>query len=119
MKEILAQARRVFEKEILALEKTKEHMGDAFIGFLNTIMLCDGKIILTGMGKSGHIAKKIAATFSSLGTPSFYIHPAESLQGDLVSSSFSWSCAYINDNGGPCIRRCTCGYRKLDEKFQE
>lgn len=83
MKEILAQARRVFEKEILALEKTKEHMGDAFIGFLNTIMLCDGKIILTGMGKSGHIAKKIAATFSSLGTPSFYIHPAESLHGDL------------------------------------
>ena len=50
---------------------------------MKTIMLCDGKIILTGMGKAGHIARKIAATFSSLGTPSFYIHPAESLHGDL------------------------------------
>lgn len=83
MTDILIEARRVFEKEIEALEKTKEHMGEAFLFFLDTIMLCDGKIILTGMGKAGHIARKVAATFSSLGTPSFYIHPAESLHGDL------------------------------------
>ncbi len=83
MSDILIEARKVFEKEIAALEKTQEHIGDVFIGFLDTIMLCDGKIILTGMGKAGHIARKIAATFSSLGTPSFYIHPAESLHGDL------------------------------------
>lgn len=83
MADILIEARKVFKKEIVALEKTKEHMGNAFIGFVNAIMLCDGKIILTGMGKAGHIARKIAATFSSLGTPSFFIHPAESLHGDL------------------------------------
>lgn len=83
MIDILMEARKVFEKEIVALEKTREHMGDVFVRFVDTIMLCDGKVIVTGMGKSGHIARKIAATFSSLGTPSFFIHPAESLHGDL------------------------------------
>lgn len=83
MTDMLLEARSVFEKEIAAIEKTKDHMGEVFLGFVKTIMLCDGKIILTGMGKAGHIARKIAATFSSLGTPSFYIHPAESLHGDL------------------------------------
>lgn len=83
MTDILMEAQRVFEKEIEALEKTKEHMGEVFLNFLDIIMSCDGKIILTGMGKAGHIARKVAATFSSLGTPSFYIHPAESLHGDL------------------------------------
>lgn len=83
MTNILIEAQRVFEKEIAAIEKTKDHMGEVFLGFLDTVMQCDGKVILTGMGKAGHIARKIAATFSSLGTPSFYIHPAESLHGDL------------------------------------
>ncbi len=83
MTDMLLEARRVFDKEISAIEKTKDHMGEVFISFLETIMLCDGKVILTGMGKAGHIARKMAATFSSLGTPSFYIHPAESLHGDL------------------------------------
>lgn len=83
MTDILIEAQRVFEKEIAAIEKTKDHMGEVFLSFLDTVMQCDGKVILTGMGKAGHIARKIAATFSSLGTPSFYIHPAESLHGDL------------------------------------
>ncbi|MCX4338634.1 MAG: KpsF/GutQ family sugar-phosphate isomerase [Lachnospiraceae bacterium] len=83
MTDMLIEARKVFEKEIAAIERTKDHIGEVFIEFLETIMACDGKVILTGMGKSGHIAKKIAATFSSLGTPAFYIHPAESLHGDL------------------------------------
>lgn len=83
MTDILIEAQRVFEKEIAAIEKTKDHMGEVFLDFLDEIMSCDGKLILTGMGKAGHIARKMAATFSSLGTPSFYIHPAESLHGDL------------------------------------
>ena len=83
MTDMLLEAKSVFEKEIAAIEKTKDHMGEVFLRFVETIMRCDGKIILTGMGKAGHIARKIAATFSSLGTPSFYIHPAESLHGDL------------------------------------
>ena len=51
--------------------------------FCEYIFKCKGKIFLTGVGKSGHIANKIAATLSSTGTPSFYIHPAEALHGDV------------------------------------
>ena len=51
--------------------------------FCEHIFKCKGKIFLTGVGKSGHIANKIAATLSSTGTPSFYIHPAEALHGDV------------------------------------
>lgn len=50
---------------------------------VSLILHCEGKVILTGMGKSGLIARKLAATFSSTGTPSFFLHPAESLHGDL------------------------------------
>lgn len=49
----------------------------------DAIFQCKGKIFLTGVGKSGHIANKISATLSSTGTPSFFIHPAEALHGDL------------------------------------
>lgn len=83
MEDTLAEAERVFEKEIAALEKTKEHLGDVFIKFVDRILSCRGRVILTGMGKSGHIARKTAATFASLGTPSFFVHPAEALHGDL------------------------------------
>ena len=47
------------------------------------IVSCDGKVVVTGMGKPGHIAKKLAATFASLGTPSFFLHPGEAMHGDL------------------------------------
>ena len=83
MTDTLLEAKRVFTKEIEALEKTKEYIGDTFDRFVEVILSCCGKIIVTGMGKSGHIARKTAATFSSLGTPSFFLHPAEALHGDL------------------------------------
>lgn len=83
MEDTLVEARKVFEKEIVALEKTREHLGDVFIKFVDRILSCGGRVILTGMGKSGHIARKTAATFASLGTPSFFVHPAEALHGDL------------------------------------
>lgn len=79
----LNEAKKVFDIEIEALQKTRDVLGDDFIGILNEISSCKGKVILTGMGKPGHIAEKLAATFSSLGTPSFYLHPAEAMHGDL------------------------------------
>ncbi|MBQ6125508.1 MAG: KpsF/GutQ family sugar-phosphate isomerase [Erysipelotrichaceae bacterium] len=79
----LNEAKKVFDIEIEALQKTRDVLGDDFIGILNEISSCEGKVILTGMGKPGHIAEKLAATFSSLGTPSFYLHPAEAMHGDL------------------------------------
>ncbi|MCD7956295.1 MAG: KpsF/GutQ family sugar-phosphate isomerase [Lachnospiraceae bacterium] len=79
----LKEARRVFNIEIEALMKTRDVLDDTFIKILDLITDCTGKVIITGMGKPGHIAEKLAATFSSLGTPSFYLHPGEAMHGDL------------------------------------
>lgn len=82
MKRIL-EAKKVFEKEIIALTKTKNSLNITFSQICDEILRCSGRIIWIGMGKPGHIAKKLAATMSSLGTPSFSLHPAEALHGDL------------------------------------
>lgn len=79
----LREARKVFDTEIEALVKTKDALNDTFTEIVNAILSCKGKVILCGMGKSGHIAKKISATMSSLGTSSFYLHPGEAMHGDL------------------------------------
>jgi arabinose-5-phosphate isomerase len=79
----LAEGKRVFDIEIEALKKTRDALDQTFLQLLNLVTNCEGKVITTGMGKSGHIARKIAATFSSLGTPSFYLHPGEAMHGDL------------------------------------
>lgn len=77
------EAKKVFDKEIEALKCTREILNDTFADFIQAIIECRGKVILCGMGKSGHIAKKISATMASLGTSSFYLHPAEAMHGDL------------------------------------
>lgn len=79
----LVEGKRVFDVEIRALQMIRDSLDNTFINIINLITNCSGKVILTGMGKAGHIAKKISATFSSLGTPSFYLHPAEAMHGDL------------------------------------
>lgn len=79
----LSEAKRVFDIEIKALEKTRDSLDETFTCILDEISKCEGKVIVTGIGKPGHIAQKLAATFSSLGTPSFYLHPAEAMHGDL------------------------------------
>lgn len=79
----LVEAKRVFDIEIDALQKTRDALDDTFVKILDLIVECQGKVIITGMGKPGHIADKLAATFASLGTPSFRLHPAEAMHGDL------------------------------------
>lgn len=85
----LLEAKKVFDTEITAMEKTRDALDDTFLQILDLVVNCKGKVIITGMGKPGHIAAKLAATFSSLGTPSFRLHPAEAMHGDLgmVSSN--------------------------------
>ena len=82
-REKLEEARRVFDVEINALQQTRDVLGREFLDILSLITGCKGRVIITGMGKPGHIARKLAATFASLGTPSFALHPAEALHGDL------------------------------------
>lgn len=79
----LSEGKRVFEIEIEALKKTRDALDDTFLQILDLVIGCEGKVIVTGMGKPGHIATKLAATFASLGTPSFYLHPGEAMHGDL------------------------------------
>lgn len=85
----LLEGKRVFDVEIAALQKTRDTLDDTYLQILDFITKCSGKVIITGMGKPGHIAAKLAATFASLGTPSFCLHPAEAMHGDLgmVSSN--------------------------------
>ena len=77
------EARRIFDKEVEALEKTKASLGSDFDNLVELILHCQGKVILTGIGKPGHIGTKIAATLASLGTPAFFMHPSEAMHGDL------------------------------------
>ncbi len=79
----LAEGKKVFDIEIEALKKTRDTLGEDYLKILNLIINCKVKVIVTGMGKPGHIAAKLAATFASLGTPSFHLHPAEAMHGDL------------------------------------
>lgn len=79
----LAEGKRVFDIELEALKRTRDALDDTFVKILDLVISCKGKVIITGMGKPGHIATKIAATFSSLGTPSFCLHPADAMHGDL------------------------------------
>lgn len=80
---IIEEAKDIFNKEIDALLKTRDSLGKNFETIVNIIMNCQGKLVITGMGKPGHIGSKMAATFSSLGTPAFFMHPAEAQHGDL------------------------------------
>lgn len=79
----LEEGKRVFDIEINALKKMRDALDETFITILDIVTKCNGKVIVTGMGKPGHIARKMAATFSSLGTASFYLHPGEAMHGDL------------------------------------
>lgn len=81
--DLLAIATQVFDDEISGLQAIKNSLDESFICALEMILSCTGKVIVSGMGKSGHIGNKIAATLASTGTAAFFMHPAEALHGDL------------------------------------
>jgi arabinose-5-phosphate isomerase len=81
--EIITEARKVFAIEMASLQKIQQELDGNFTSLVKEILACTGRVILTGMGKSGHIGRKIAATMSSLGTPAYFLHPAEGAHGDL------------------------------------
>ena len=80
---ILDTAREVLTTEAEAILRIREMLNGEFVCAVEAILTCNGKVILTGMGKSGIIAKKIAATLASTGTPSFFLNPGEAFHGDL------------------------------------
>ncbi|MDE2335797.1 MAG: KpsF/GutQ family sugar-phosphate isomerase [Alphaproteobacteria bacterium] len=82
-KQGLGTAVRVLETEARALQELAAFLDDSFLQAIEMISTAEGRVIVTGMGKSGHIGKKIAATFASTGTPAFFVHPAEASHGDM------------------------------------
>ena len=76
-------AREVLSIEAAAVHALVQRIDHTFLSALDIILSCEGRVIVSGMGKSGHIARKIAATLSSTGTPAYFVHPAEASHGDL------------------------------------
>lgn len=83
MSSIIEVGRDTIRKESQAVAALIDRIGESFEDAVKTIVSCEGKVIVTGMGKSGIIGKKIAATFSSTGTPAIFLHPAEGVHGDI------------------------------------
>lgn len=81
--DFLSSARRTIQLEAEAVSDLVSHLDENFIRACELMFQCTGRIIVTGMGKSGHIGKKIAATLASTGSPSFFVHPGEASHGDL------------------------------------
>ena len=81
--DVLTLARQVLEIESEAIGALIPRLNEGFFGACELLLACQGRVVVSGMGKSGHVARKIAATFASTGTPAFFVHPAEALHGDL------------------------------------
>jgi arabinose-5-phosphate isomerase len=82
-REIVARAKRVIDIEACAISALGERAGDGFVGAVEAVYGTRGRVITTGIGKSGIIAQKLAATLSSTGTPAYFLHPVEATHGDL------------------------------------
>ena len=81
--DIQALAKAVIQTEMQAVAKLAERIDEQFVKACHLLLACKGRVVVTGMGKSGHIAGKIAATLASTGTPAFFVHPGEASHGDL------------------------------------
>ncbi len=81
--DVLKVAREVIEEEVRGICKLLENLTENFSRAIELLLRCEGKVVVTGVGKSGHVGRKIASTLASVGTPSFFLHPSEALHGDL------------------------------------
>lgn len=95
----IASAKRTIEREIEALRIMGDALNEDLSKALDLMQNCKGRVIITGMGKSGHVAQKIAATLASTGTPSFFIHPSEASHGDLGMVTLNDVVVAISNGG--------------------
>jgi len=80
---VLKLARETFDIEARALLALQARQGDSFVDAVRAMLQCSGRVVVMGMGKSGHVGRKVAATLASTGTPALFVHPAEASHGDL------------------------------------
>ncbi len=97
--EYIAIARRVLENEAAAIGDLITRLDDSFARACRICLDCNGRIIVTGMGKSGHVGGKIAATLASTGTPSFFVHPGEASHGDVGMITAKDAVIAISNSG--------------------
>lgn len=110
---LLEAGRQTLMLELQEASRLPERLGDDFIRAAETIIHCEGKLIVSGIGKSGHIGKKLAATFASTGTPAFFVHPAEALHGDLGMLDSRDVMLFISYSGSAKELDLTCrGWKK-------
>jgi arabinose-5-phosphate isomerase len=81
--QMIARGRRVLATEAEAVAALEHRLGEPFARACALLLACEGRVVVTGMGKSGHVGSKIAATLASTGSPAFFVHPAEAIHGDL------------------------------------
>ena len=95
----LESARKVLRLEAEALDRLARGLGHSFVEALDALASVTGRIIVSGIGKSGHVANKIAATLASTGTPAFFVHPAEASHGDLGMITTSDGILALSNSG--------------------
>jgi len=95
----LSIGRRVLDREADALRALSAALDDSFAQAVELILSATGRVIVSGMGKSGHVARKIAATFASTGTPAHFVHPAEASHGDLGMLARGDVCLVLSNSG--------------------
>lgn len=96
---ILETAARVLDIEGQAVLRMGRNLPDGFVPAIERILATKGRVILSGIGKSGHIARKIASTFASTGTPAYFVHPAEASHGDLGMVTIGDICILVSNSG--------------------
>ena len=95
----LSLAARTLDIEAAALEGVKARLGTAFTRAVGLVLGCRGRVVVMGMGKSGHVGRKIAATLASTGTPAMFVHPAEASHGDLGMVTAADAVLAISNSG--------------------
>ncbi|MBQ7413691.1 MAG: KpsF/GutQ family sugar-phosphate isomerase [Alphaproteobacteria bacterium] len=97
--QIISAAKQVLEIETKGMNLLKDSIGDSFVQAVNLMFNTKGRVIISGMGKSGHVGQKMAATLASTGTPSFFVHPSEASHGDLGMLTKSDTLITISNSG--------------------
>lgn len=108
----IAVARRVLEQEIEGLQALSVSLDEKFIALVTTISTLEGRVVVTGMGKSGHIARKIVATLASTGTPAIFVHPGEASHGDLGMITHKDLVIALSNSGETSELRCITEYAR-------
>lgn len=118
MKDIINQARKILKIESEAISALIDRIDESFIHAIEIMYACTGKVVVTGMGKSGIIGKKIAATLASTGTPAFYLNPAEGSHGDVgVVSKGDVALAISNSGDTEELIRILPTLKRMDIKI--